>query len=86
MKWFSDNGVELLNWPPQSPDLNPIEHLWSILKRKIREHSVTSKESLKNILIQEWQAITPQECRRLVSSLPKGITAVVKAKGFSTKY
>lgn len=86
MKWLSNNGVELLDWPPQSPDLNPIEHLWSILKRKIREHSITSKESLKNVLIQEWHAITPQECQRLVSSLPKRITAVVKAKGFSTKY
>lgn len=86
MSWFEKNGIELLSWPPQSPDLNPIEHLWSILKRKIREHSITSKETLKNCLIQEWNAITPEECKMLVSSLPKRIRAVIKAKGFTTKY
>ncbi len=35
--WFSDHGVTLLDWPANSPDLNPIENLWGIVKRKMRD-------------------------------------------------
>ena len=34
-EWAAENGVELLDWPPYSPDLNPIENLWHILKAEI---------------------------------------------------
>lgn len=43
MKWMAKNKIQLLDWPAQSPDLNPIEHLWSMLKIKIRQHNITSK-------------------------------------------
>ena len=52
MRWLKDSNTVLLDWPTQSPDLNPIKHLWDILKCKIREHSITSKTALKNALIQ----------------------------------
>lgn len=86
MRWFKDNNIPLLEWPAQSPDLNPIEHLWGILKRKIREHSVTSKTALKNALKDEWDAITTAECTKLVSTMPQRIAEVIKAKGGPTKY
>lgn len=86
MGWFKDNMVPVLDWPAQSPDLNPIEHLWGILKRKVREHSITSKRVLKNALLDEWNAITADECKKLVNSMPQRIAAVIKAKGGPTKY
>lgn len=54
MKWFAENAIDLLPWPAQSPDLNPIEHLWGILKREVQQYPTTSKEMLKKVLKQEW--------------------------------
>lgn len=86
MKWMSENGIELLDWPPQSPDLNPIEHLWYILKKNIRRHSISNKQSLKKALKEEWNKISQEECFRLVASMPNRIAAVIKSKGGPTKY
>lgn len=86
MRWFHENCIDLLDWPAQSPDLNPIEHLWGIFKRKIKEHSITSKTALKNALVQEWDAISPVECAKLVRSMPHRVAAVIKSKGGPTKY
>lgn len=71
--------------PPQSPDLNPIEHLWDLLDR-IRKRKITSKGSLKNVLLKEWEKISSQDTYKLVSSMNRRLKAVVKAKNNQTKY
>uniref|UniRef100_A0AAY5L9I4 Tc1-like transposase DDE domain-containing protein n=1 Tax=Esox lucius TaxID=8010 RepID=A0AAY5L9I4_ESOLU len=45
--WFKDHGIPLLNWPANSPDLNPIENLWGIVKRKMRYARPNNAEELK---------------------------------------
>ncbi|VVC29076.1 Ribonuclease H-like domain,Transposase IS30-like HTH domain [Cinara cedri] len=47
--WLSNNVTEYLVTPPQYPDINPIENLWDYLDRKIRDHNISSKETLKKI-------------------------------------
>jgi len=86
IRWMAKNGIKLLDWLAQSPDLNPIEHLWSILKTKVRQHNITSNEHLKLVLKEEWDMISPEKCRKLVATMPKRITAVIQAKGGATKY
>lgn len=86
MTWFRENEIELLKWPAQSPDLNPIEHLWGLLKRRVRRHTISNKEDLKRCLRLEWSSITTEDCDKLVRSIPKRISAVIKAKGGPTKY
>ena len=62
MTWFKENSIELLDWTAQSPDLNAIEHLWGLLKTRVRRHTINKKEELKVYLRLEWNAITPEEC------------------------
>ena len=77
-----------MEWPPQSPDLNPIEHLWGVLKRKLAgyENLPTSIKELWVWVQVEWEAISVQKCQKLIESMPRRIEAVIKAKGGYTKY
>ena len=85
--WFSDHRIQLLDWPGNSPDLNPIENLWVILKRRVSERHCSSIDELKTILTSIWVTeITQLQCQNLVFSMPRRIDAVLKNKGYHTKY
>lgn len=84
--WLLYNVPNQLRTPPQSPDLNPIEHLWDSLERKIRQRTITSKSMLKDVLQEEWAKITSTETSKLVDSMPKRLAEVLKRKGYPTSY
>ena len=87
-KWFKTHNVELLDWPAQSPDLNPIEHLWVHLKKKLGEYErapVGMLELWERVQV-EWDKIEPEVCHNLIESMPRRVAEVVKAKGGHTKY
>ena len=75
-------------WPPQSPDLNPIEHLWGILKRKLAAYPEAPQgmEELWQRVQVEWEKIPLDFCQNLVHSMPRRVRAVYEAKGGYTKY
>ena len=87
-KWMEDNELEVIWWPAQSPDLNPIEHLWFYVKRKLQEYEVPPKgaHELWERLVKEWNGIPPEVCQNLIESMPRRIEAVIKANGGHTKY
>jgi DDE superfamily endonuclease len=87
-QWFEDKGVKVLEWPPQSPDLNPIEHLWRHLKRQLAAYPTEARniDELWERVQTEWEKIPVQVCVDLISSMPRRIAAVLKAKGGYTKY
>ncbi len=84
--WFNDHGVTVLNWPANSPDLNPIENLWGIVKRKMRDTRPNNADDLKAAIKATWASIPPQQRHKLITSMPRRIEAVIKAKGAPTKY
>ncbi len=84
--WFKDHGIPVLNWPANSPDLNPIENLWGIVKRKMRYARPNNAEELKATIRATWALITPERCHRLIDSMPRRIAAVIQVKGAPTKY
>jgi hypothetical protein len=86
--WFQDHDLNVLLWPAQSPDLNPIEHLWDHLKRKLAEHEVAPRGILElwERVEEEWNKIDAEVCQNLIESMPRRVAAVLKAKGGYTKY
>jgi hypothetical protein len=86
--WFQDHGFEVLQWPAQSPDLNPIEHLWHHLKRKTSDYESPPSSTLElwERVQKEWDVIQPLVCQELIESMPRRVEAVIKAKGGYTKY
>lgn len=85
-EWLRTNGIEVLSWPAQSPDLNPIENLWGDIKRKVAETKPSNNHELWQVVQEAWNQITPKRCQDLVNSMPRRCKAVLKNKGFTTKY
>lgn len=86
MNFFRASKIKLLEWPPQSPDLNPIENMWSILDDKLVKSAVTNKTQFFEILKKTWDDIEDKYLRNLVESMPRRLQKVIKAKGGATKY
>lgn len=76
----------LLDWPSQSPDLNPIEHVFYLLKRRLKGVAPQNKQQLKEAAVKAWKSITKEEFKSLVMSVGHRLDAVIASKGFATKY
>lgn len=76
-------GESLMTWPPCSPDLNPIEQLWSILKREVYKggQQFTSKEALWNKIVDVASTVTPSQIKKLTSSVDSRLLRVISRKG-----
>ena len=74
-------NLKVLKWAPKSPDLNPMEMLWSTLDKNLASKSIYSKLTLQNRLQQEWNNIDKSLCLKLIDSMPERIQRCLKAKG-----
>ena len=84
--WFSLNGIRLLKWPPNSPDLNPIEQLWQIVKQQLRGNRFENKDLLWHAVNEAWNSSSLDILISLVDSMPRRINAVINSRGGHTKY
>lgn len=85
-EFLHQKKVKVLEWPAQSPDLNPIEHLWEEMERRRNSENLRNRQELKNVLQKIWDEIEPGVCQKLVESMPRRLEAVIAAKGGPTKY
>ncbi len=88
MDFLAENNIETLDWPPQSPDMNPIENLWAIIKKKRQKKF--GLPSCKGDLIEQifhiWDNIEPELVQKLANSANTRISEVLKLKGKVSKY
>uniref|UniRef100_A0A8C8I487 Transposase n=1 Tax=Oncorhynchus tshawytscha TaxID=74940 RepID=A0A8C8I487_ONCTS len=86
-KWLGEQNINILGpWPGNSPDLNPIENLWSILKRRLDKQKPTNSDKLQALIMQEWAAISQDVAQKLIDSMPGRIAEVLKKEGQHCKY
>ena len=86
-EFLRQQRIKVLDWPGNSPDLNPIENLWDILKDKVADKQPTSAKHLQEVIKESWvKDLTREYCSTLVASMPRRLQAVIEAKGGHTKY
>lgn len=87
-EYIREVGISVMAWPSRSPDLNPIEHAWDELGRRVRSRrpAPTTLRALKQVLIEEWENIPQHRLRNLIFSMPNRLEAVVRARGGNTSY
>ena len=88
-KWIKEKKIKTLpDWPSQSPDLNPIEHLWSELGRRLDKRAQYPKNAneLEAALQEEWSNIPYEVYHKLIESMPRRIEACISSNGWPTRY
>jgi hypothetical protein len=97
MQWFEEHNIQIMEWPPNSPDLNPNEHCWKRLKEKLHERypdisktrggPAKVRRRLAEVLPEIWaKDIEGDFQESLWESMPRRVAAVLAAKGWYTKY
>ena len=84
--FFGHQNWRIMQWPAQSPDLNPIENLWTESNKYVKAKAPRTLDELEKVIIDSWNMISAKTCADLVESMPRRCRAVLRNKGYPTKY
>ncbi|CDQ78348.1 unnamed protein product [Oncorhynchus mykiss] len=85
-KFLQEEGINAIDWPARSPDLNPIEHIWDIMSHSIHQHAPQTVQELADALVQVWEEIPQETIRHFIRSMPRRCREVIQAHGGHTHY
>lgn len=85
-QFLNQQNVNVLPWPALSPDINPMEHVWDYMERRIRQQNVHNRQGLQRAILQEWNNLPLRFIRKLISSMPRRCRALEDARGGHTRY
>ena len=80
-KLKADNWVTNLKHPSQSPNLNPIEAIWNIIKQRLRRRIFHSEDEIKAALQEEWSKVTMTEVRKRITQMPARCRRLIRNGG-----
>jgi transposase len=81
-----NNGIQSLPWPSQSPDCNPIENVWALMKLKINTQPPTSINNFFVRIKKEWKNLSIEFAEKLVDSMEKRVQLLIERKGDCINY
>ncbi|ORD95505.1 TCB2 [Hepatospora eriocheir] len=84
--WINEKNIDVLDWPIQSPDLNPIEAVWAYVKTKLSKFGKLNKNELREKIKEIWCRIPNDSVFKYVRSFHKRCLEVFKNKRHNTKY
>uniref|UniRef100_A0A8C7T9Q2 Transposase Tc1-like domain-containing protein n=1 Tax=Oncorhynchus mykiss TaxID=8022 RepID=A0A8C7T9Q2_ONCMY len=85
-QFLQEEGIDAMDWPARSPDLNPIEHIWDIMSRSIHQVAPQTVQELADALVQVLEEIPQETIRHLIRRMPRRCREVIQARGGHTHY
>ena len=85
-KWKVEHNVHRMPWPAQSPDLNPIENVWKVLKGQLRHYHPRTLIGLKRCVSDIWRQFSIEYAKNLVNSMSSRLQACISSNGGFTPY
>ena len=86
LSFLEEEEIAVTKWSPQSPDMNPLENIWTIIEDKAPNKNPQNIDDLWVFQKEEWESITTNFCKNLIGSCGRRCNEAIKYKGKFTKY
>lgn len=85
-RFLAEKGINILDWPGNSPDLNPIENVWAYVQRRLPKLLPRNSREFEGWIHEAWKAVPTSYIQKLIRSMPNRVQEVVRKKGDLTHY
>ena len=83
---IEERGEVIRDWPGASPDLNPIENIWRLLKRRVYQRNPRNQAELESIILEKWEDLSEETIIDIARSMPRRVDMLIETEGQHTGY